>query len=557
MWQYEVAKIIPAFASGILFTGVVMFGYLAARMRHRTYSVMLAMGVLGLLFTSAEVLTIMIGSVMQRPDISVQFNRIGHVAAAYFIAVLPFLLYAILTPGKMFGRINKVAAVLGVGFAASVTVLAYVVPDLYISVTQTHGDLQNAYLDYGRGITGPVYVARDIALGVMVLYSLAAIVSDMIRNLRYQYLGPILIGILGALFFAADDIIHVYTGFHFGFFRGVEYARTPIGITVFVVSAMATLFNRYIRQTKELEAATAISEWSRNQLANTNARLSRFVPAEFIRALGKSDITQVEFGDHVQREMTVLVADIRSFTRISEQMSPKENFDFLNSYLRVMTPIIRRHGGFIDKFIGDAIMALFPDRADDAVQAAVQMHQELEAYNAHAGTHGPISIGVGIHTGEMMLGTVGNAERMDGTVISDAVNLGSRIESVTKYYGLRIGISESTFAQLDDATAYHFRFIGKVKVKGKRQALSVFEIFDGDDEDLIRRKRDSQRQFEHGVTAFFLGQHDVAQQALEQVLRVAPEDTTAAVYMSSLRGDVHAPSMVSFDLVDEAEPVDG
>ncbi|MEG3972906.1 AAA family ATPase, partial [Microcoleus sp. T2B6] len=165
-----------------------------------------------------------------------------------------------------------------------------------------------------------------------------------------------------------------------------------------------------------------------------NQAYERFVPNQFLQFLDKSSIIDVELGDQVQLEMSVLFSDIRDFTTLSETMTPKDNFRFINSYLSRMEPVINENNGFIDKYIGDAIMALFSGEANNAVKAGIAMLHCLVEYNqnrANSG-YGPIQIGIGINTGTLMLGTVGGQNRMEGTVISDAVNLASRVESLTK-----------------------------------------------------------------------------------------------------------------------------
>ncbi|MCK5877947.1 MAG: response regulator, partial [Candidatus Marithrix sp.] len=157
-------------------------------------------------------------------------------------------------------------------------------------------------------------------------------------------------------------------------------------------------------------------------LHNLNAAYSRFVPHEFLKFLNKESIVDIRLGDHVEQEMTVLFADIRDFTSLSESMTPQQNFNLINSYLRRMEPVIRQHHGFIDKYIGDSIMALFP-KADEAVQAGINMLHILREYNVTRGQpqRPKLNIGVGIHTGKLMLGTIGGEHRMDSTVIADAV----------------------------------------------------------------------------------------------------------------------------------------
>ena len=206
------------------------------------------------------------------------------------------------------------------------------------------------------------------------------------------------------------------------------------------------------------------------RLAKINAAYGRFVPHDFLRFLGHESIVDVQLGDQIQKEMTVLFSDIRSFTTISEAMTPQENFNFINSYLSRVSPVIRAHQGFIDKYIGDAIMALFPESADDAVRAAVEMQKQVIIYNQHRqrSNYSPITIGIGLHAGTLMLGTIGEEERMESTVIADAVNLASRLEGLTKVYGSGILVTESILERLGDREKYLCRFVDRVIVKGKK-----------------------------------------------------------------------------------------
>ena len=172
----------------------------------------------------------------------------------------------------------------------------------------------------------------------------------------------------------------------------------------------------------------------------------RFVPKQLLEYLGKDSILDVKLGDQVSINMSILFADIRSFTSISEKMSPEENFKFVNSYLNNIGPLIRKNNGYIDKFMGDGVMALFKTSEKDAIIAAIEMHKSLNSYNQKSSINGqdPIKIGIGINTGKMMLGTLGESNRMEGSVISDAVNIASRLESLTKVYKSDILISEDT-----------------------------------------------------------------------------------------------------------------
>ena len=259
----------------------------------------------------------------------------------------------------------------------------------------------------------------------------------------------------------------------------------------------------------------------------------RFVPQEFLGFLGKQSIVQVELGDQVEREMTVLFTDIRNFTGMSERMTPKENFAFINSFLSAMEPVIREHGGFIDKYIGDAIMALFPSSADDAVRGAVRMVQRLASDNGERQARGEaaVRIGVGLNSGRLMLGTVGGANRMDGTVISDAVNLASRIEGMTKLFGATILISEHTFARLTSPADLPHREIGRVTVKGKAEPVTVYEVLDGDPAPVAALKAETRDDFGLALRAFGDSDLPAARALFEAVLRVNPADGAAAEYL--------------------------
>ena len=228
-----------------------------------------------------------------------------------------------------------------------------------------------------------------------------------------------------------------------------------------------------------------------NELFQLNKAYERFVPYQFLSLLDKKNITDVQLGDQIEKEMSILFADIRGFTSMSERMTPRDNFAFINAYLSSLEPAIEEYYGFIDKYIGDAIMALFPTNADDAVQAAVAMQKRLAEYNLTRGSpeRPVIKIGIGIHTGRLMLGTVGCQNRMDGTVISDAVNLASRIEDMTKIYGATLLITEETYSHLNNASQYAIRGIDRVKVRGKTAPVTVFEVFEGEPLTVIELKK--------------------------------------------------------------------
>ena len=275
------------------------------------------------------------------------------------------------------------------------------------------------------------------------------------------------------------------------------------------------------------------AEALRERLDTTTAAYSRFVPRQFLNLLGIEDIRRVELGQQVERKMTILFADIRNFTSLSEIMSPQENFNFLNSYLIQMEPVITAHGGFIDKYIGDAIMALFPDSPDQALHCSLAMHRHLDEYNDGRQRAGyrPIKIGIGINTGIVILGTVGGAARMDGTVIGDAVNLAARMERMTKEYRASVLISEYTLYCLDQPELWSIRFLDRTRVRGKQGTQSVYEVINCEPPLLREAKTRHLKRFEQALSYYHIDDILSAREQLLAYIATVPEDTAAHVYL--------------------------
>ena len=170
------------------------------------------------------------------------------------------------------------------------------------------------------------------------------------------------------------------------------------------------------------------------RLANINAAYGRFVPHQFLQALGHESILDVRIGDQIERIISVLFTDIRSYTTLAEEMTPADNFQFINSYLGKMAPVIKTHKGMINQFLGDGIMALFPDSPADSIWAAIGMQKVLIRYNEDRVKRGwrPIRVGMGIHTGPLIMGIIGDRERMEAGIIADTVNTAARLEGLTK-----------------------------------------------------------------------------------------------------------------------------
>ncbi|MDD5299292.1 MAG: adenylate/guanylate cyclase domain-containing protein [Gallionella sp.] len=292
----------------------------------------------------------------------------------------------------------------------------------------------------------------------------------------------------------------------------------------------------------KINPANAVEELAaeREAHAGTKARLKllehtvlQFVPRDLISFLGKGSLLDVELGDQVEKTMSIVFTDIRDFTTLSESMTPQQTFNMINSYLSVMNPVISTHQGIIDKYMGDAIMALFPTSADDALSAALAMLARLDEYNngRSRAAYPPIRIGIGVNTGLLMLGVIGGGNRMEGTVISHAVNLASRLETLTKTYGVPLLISEHTLYSLSDAELFSVRYLGRSKVAENTPAESVYEVFDHDTPKIKELKIKSLKKFEEAVAYYHTRAATKALPMLEEIVRENPGDNPARVYL--------------------------
>ncbi len=260
--------------------------------------------------------------------------------------------------------------------------------------------------------------------------------------------------------------------------------------------------------------------------------IDKFVPYKMLELLGKRTILELKLGDHVERELTILFTDIRDFTTLSESMSPEDNFKFINSYLCQMEPLIIAHNGIIDKYIGDAIMAIFAS-ADDALKCSLLMVKQLNRYNEGRTRAGyvPVNIGIGLNTGLAMIGTIGGSSRMEGTVISDAVNVASRVESTTKNYHVNVFISENTHRNLREPDYFKMRFIDRILMKGKTQPLSVYEVFDSDQPEVMAGKAAAIGLFEDALAHYHLRHMEKAQEMLRSIIEANAGDLPARTYL--------------------------
>ncbi|WP_299080239.1 adenylate/guanylate cyclase domain-containing protein [uncultured Paraglaciecola sp.] len=271
-----------------------------------------------------------------------------------------------------------------------------------------------------------------------------------------------------------------------------------------------------------------------------NQTFRKFVPKQFVDHLAKHGSDTLELGRADEDELAILFSDIRGFTSLSEEMSPQELMNFLNSYFLRMNEPIHNNNGFIDKFIGDAVMALFDrptgnntDKAQDAIRAALDLRYAINLYNQHRANcnYPPVNIGIGIHFGPVIIGTVGSDDRMDTTVIGDSVNIAYRLEALAPKYNADIVISAQTLKQAKVKELFEYRLLDWVRVKGRQAPIEVYEVIDHLDADLKQLKLANAPLIEQGLACRKQQKWQQAINLFQQALEINPEDRLAVHHL--------------------------
>ena len=293
----------------------------------------------------------------------------------------------------------------------------------------------------------------------------------------------------------------------------------------------AHLYQKGLQEAKEREEAIrSIHEVSQ-----------KFVPHEFIKFLGKDKLTEVSLGDLVEKEVTVLFADIREFTTISENLNPEDNFLFINSFNKRMGPIVRKNGGFIMQYLGDGFMALFPNGSQTALRASVEMHSELRIFNEERAVKDrfPVKLGIGMQNGNLIMGITGDVERLDAAIISDTVNTASRIEGLSKHYGSSILLTDNCKNNLTHPEEFDFRYLGPVQVKGKQKPIDLYECINGDSRQLLKHKLATLKTFEEGMKQYFMKEFAMAAVTFQQIVKKERNDSAAKLFLNNISNIGH------------------
>lgn len=216
-------------------------------------------------------------------------------------------------------------------------------------------------------------------------------------------------------------------------------------------------------------------------------------------------------------------------------MTPEENFRFVSSFNARLGPIIRSNRGFINQYLGDSIMAIFPESPEDALNAAIHMQKAIHDLNNERIAKGlpVIKAGIGMHTGPLIMGITGDESRMDAATISDTVNTASRIESLTKYYKSPLLLSKDTQQHLNGHFKFHLRQLGSVRLKGKHNVLSIVECINGFQKEELEKKLSTLSYFNEAMRCYHEQQFENAIMLFQQILTIDPADQTAKFFMEN------------------------
>ncbi len=314
--------------------------------------------------------------------------------------------------------------------------------------------------------------------------------------------------------------------------KGDVAIDATVGVAEETISANVTVLPLVSANAKKLGSLIMIEDiTSEKRMKST---MSRYMDPSIAARLLQTG-TEILGGQ--SSTATVLFSDIRGFTTLTEEFGPQATVSLLNEYFTLMVDCIQLEGGMLDKFIGDAIMAVFgvpltrEDDADRAVRTAIAMMHELNGYNYRRRSEAKkaIDIGVGINTDTVVSGNIGSPKRMDYTVIGDGVNLASRLESACKEYHARILISENTLRKLRGT--YRVREIDRVIVKGKTQPVAIHEVLDYHEEDTFPNMMSVLSSFHEGITCYRMRRWDDAAAAFRGALRLNPDDYASTMWL--------------------------
>ncbi len=267
-----------------------------------------------------------------------------------------------------------------------------------------------------------------------------------------------------------------------------------------------------------------------NKIKQANLETQKFIPKQFFKFLGKNSLEELELGNQVKKNATTLFCDLKSATNISRSLSLEENFNYINSYLKTVAPLIRRFGGFIDKYLGDGVLSVF-SKPQDAIECAHAIFRAIDVKNKSQKELPAIDARISVNTGEIIFGIVGDEERKSPTIISDVVNLAGKMEEINMYIGTKFLIAKSSLNELPQNFEFDYRYCGALSLEDGSQ-VPLFESLNYYPKNKKEKLKKLRSKFEAGVRAYNEKNYKEAKECFEFILHYVPDDKPSFVYFN-------------------------
>ena len=333
-------------------------------------------------------------------------------------------------------------------------------------------------------------------------------------------------------------LLPVGVGLLFWLLGGLHDAIRSTGVAIFIETQVLWFTSFWL--TIFLTLAVTLHFRSLEQ-AVRQARdvFERFVPPAYLRRIATEGLGSIRLGEADQQCVTILYCDVRGFTSLSERLNPSQLVAFLNRLLERINPLVNARQGVIDKFLGDGVLCIFEgaDSAERAVACGVEMLGAVKSFNDEKDRpiDQAVQIGIGLHTGPVILGTIGSSDRMDSTVLGLTVNLAKRLEEATKPLGVDMLISEEVVNRLRNEHTHRFRRLGEISVKGCSVPVAVIEVYDHESPQVRNLKDRIEPIMAEGIDLFKDGRLDAALSKFEEAQSIFPQDLPLTLFMTSLR----------------------
>ncbi len=442
-------------------------------------------------------------------------------------------------PWEVFNRLDHLTFYVGIPVFSAYIMLIFSrdISRVAMYIYQSLGLVFSLFLFLPPSVFNATVTVYELITAGYVLYLLYVIVRALVRGREGSLTTVIGIGLF--LCFGVNEIL-----FNMGIVN--TFNSLSIGLVVFLFTQSILIAMRFSKAFDE-------SEHLGKTLLSTNESLRRFIPKEFFLLLNRNEVSEIRLGDQVEQDMAIMFADIRGFTLLAERLGAAKTFEFLNDYFSRVGEVIRENGGFVDKYLGDGFIALFPRSADSALKAAIGIQRVIGKYNENRpdGEAQPIEVGIGLNFGPLILGTVGEVHRMDTTVIADSVNLCSRLEGLSKLYGKGTIVPFEFLDRVDNPDEYHWRYLGLIRVHGRKKPVEIAHVYDGLPEPGFENFNASKGRFEEALHLYRNGDYEMAMEEFRKLATENPDDPAVFTFMTQIQRIIKSGLAFEWDGIEE------